>query len=125
MSEAICLWFIFFSASLLSNTFVSMLKYITTNWKIMSRRFSKNDNQRMKIAKRIQEIVDDTYDEEVDFFKEMNIAAGTYGHIKKEGKFTIEFIIEFADKHHKSLNWLLRKVGRKDLTPKESKEPTD
>lgn len=126
-SSAICLWFLFFSASLASNIALFMIIFITTKWKMMSRRFLKNSQQRGKIAGRIQEIVEETYGRnygsEAKFEREMNMAAGTYGHTK-EGKFTIEFLIEFCEKHRISLDWLMRKVGNRDLPPSEAEKPT-
>lgn len=90
----------------------------------MSRRFKKNDPQRLKIANRIKEIVNERYREESDFLREFNIAPGTYGWIKK-GKITIEFLLEFSEIFGVNLNWLLRGVGTKLLPPKEAKEPTN
>jgi hypothetical protein len=91
----------------------------------MSRTFLKDEIQRKKISDRIQEVIDETYDSQAEFCRQFRMAASTYTRVKQDGDLTIEFLIKFADKHHKSLDWLLRKVGRKELTPEESKEPTD
>jgi hypothetical protein len=91
----------------------------------MSRTFLKDEDQRSKIASRIQEVVNETYASGADFCRKFKISESTYSRMKNDGDFTIEFLIRFAAEHHKSLDWLLRKVGQKDLTPKESKEPTD
>jgi hypothetical protein len=91
----------------------------------MSRRFSKKDEQRKKIVQRVQEIIDDTYNTEAEFLKEMKMAPGTFGNLKDKHTLTIEFLIEFAEKHKKSLDWIIRKIGQKDLSPSEAAKPTE
>ena len=103
------------------------------SWK--SLQFNHNTQSRFKLVDKHEKVkcsechkpTDDLveYKNETRFLEDFKMSPGTYGNLKEKGTMTIEFLIEFAEAHRKSLDWLMRNIGQEDLPPDESKEPTN
>ena len=115
ISSAISLWFLFLSASFVSNTTLFMVIFITTKWNAMSRKFSLGSDQRKEIIKRLIKKGLTKYGNEAEMCRDYDLAPGTFMHWKQEGKISLSFILEFCADYGISLDWILRGIEPEDL----------
>ncbi len=124
ISDAICFWFLFFSASLASNIVKSMARIITTKWNLMSRKkyplikYQLTKDQRKRIADRIRSAVKRRYKIDARFLEDYGLAPGTFGHWKTDGKLNVAFLMKFSKEFDVDLTWLLRGIDPEEF-PKE------